>query len=200
MLKAFYKYLLTGLIAFAMVASANAEDIKIARQVIGAGGMLNVKNSDGVQLSGIFGQVAIGKISASSAVINGRMLDVYQGFWVPLDGVTSVEDNDPGVNFETALRNYPNPFNVSTMVEYNLETTSYVTLKIYDLNGNLVKVLADGIQSSGRQSLPFDGLNENGVALGSGSYFYELQVRPAQLVGDSGSKPYSLRNVMIIVK
>ncbi len=67
-------------------------------------------------------------------------------------------------------QNYPNPFNPVTMINYQLPENSFVTLKIYDLIGNLVTALVNEEQSAGRYALPFDA-----SGLASGFYFYTIK-------------------------
>lgn len=68
-------------------------------------------------------------------------------------------------------QNYPNPFNPSTVISYNLETGSWVSLKIYDLIGNEIATLVNEFQSAGVYSSTFNILN---FKLSSGVYFYQL--------------------------
>ena len=66
--------------------------------------------------------------------------------------------------------NYPNPFNPSTRITYDLPSPSSVTLEIFDLLGRRVASLAKGTQPAGTYSILFDG-----SAFPSGLYFYRLQ-------------------------
>lgn len=76
------------------------------------------------------------------------------------------------VVMENALEpNYPNPFNNSTTIRYQLAQTSQVNLDVYDLAGRKVKTLIDTRQSSGEYARRF---NTSGMA--SGIYFIRLQV------------------------
>jgi len=66
---------------------------------------------------------------------------------------------EPPVDCEpriTELRIYPNPFKQSTMINYQLATTCQVSLKVYNITGQLVKIIADGVQSPGIYDLKSD--------------------------------------------
>ena len=81
---------------------------------------------------------------------------------------------------ETRLSaNYPNPFNPETWIPYQLSEPVEVTLRIYFMDGTLVRTLAFGPQSAGTyhsKSLAayWDGRNEQGERVASGVYFYTL--------------------------
>lgn len=68
------------------------------------------------------------------------------------------------------LRNYPNPVQNSTTIEYTLPATSYVTLSLLDIRGNVVARLAAGEQQAGTHRLPFAA-----DKLAVGTYFCRLQ-------------------------
>lgn len=73
------------------------------------------------------------------------------------------------------LQNYPNPFNNRTTIAYRLPEEAYVKLKIFNLNGELVKVLFDGVQHAGDHHFFWDGTNYHGQEVASGLYVYAIE-------------------------
>jgi hypothetical protein len=72
------------------------------------------------------------------------------------------------------LGNYPNPFNPSTVVAYEIASDADVTLSVYDAEGRLVRVLARGRESHGRHEARWDGTDARGRRAASGVYFVRL--------------------------
>jgi hypothetical protein len=66
-------------------------------------------------------------------------------------------------------QNYPNPFNPETNFEFRIADFGFVSLKIYDIQGNEVAVLANEEKSAGEYRIKF-----NAAGLSSGIYFYQL--------------------------
>ena len=66
-------------------------------------------------------------------------------------------------------QNFPNPFNPTTNIRYNIIKASKVTLKIYDILGREIKTLVNTEQAPGRYTVTFDAQN-----LSSGVYFYRI--------------------------
>lgn len=69
--------------------------------------------------------------------------------------------------------NYPNPFNPSTVIPFNLTGSAYVKLDVYDLTGRRIKSLADGYFQAGQHTLNFIAAAD----LASGMYIYTLTIR-----------------------
>ena len=73
--------------------------------------------------------------------------------------------------------NYPNPFNQMTTIVYEIPESDPipVTLKIYNIMGQLIKVLLNDIRETGRYAVQWDGRDENGSPMTSGIYFCVLK-------------------------
>jgi len=71
--------------------------------------------------------------------------------------------------------NYPNPFNPSTQIRYDLPQNSSVKLQIFNSLGQLVRTLVSEEQSAGFKTVEWDGRNQSGTISGSGIYLYRLE-------------------------
>jgi hypothetical protein len=91
-----------------------------------------------------------------------------------LDVATLVksEDNLP-TKFELE-QNYPNPFSSSTSISYKLVERSNISVRIYDVLGQVVKEFKTGSQSAGVHGIVWDGTNALGKKVVPGVYFYQL--------------------------
>jgi hypothetical protein len=71
--------------------------------------------------------------------------------------------------------NYPNPFNAGTRIKYALPLDARVIVRIYNLLGQQVRLIADGDEREGYRSVQWDGKDDHGVSVGSGVYFCRIQ-------------------------
>lgn len=69
-------------------------------------------------------------------------------------------------------QNFPNPFNPSTTIKFELPKDERITIKIYDILGKEVKTIVDDFRKQGRYSVSFDG-----SGLASGIYIYQLKTK-----------------------
>ena len=72
------------------------------------------------------------------------------------------------------FQNFPNPFNPETTIRYNLSDASDVRLQIYNVVGQVVRTLVAERQSAGRYQIQWNGMDDRGVAVSSGIYFYQI--------------------------
>jgi len=86
---------------------------------------------------------------------------------------TSVEDVAPRQLRLNA--NYPNPFNPSTTIEYELPEPGNVRLDIFNILGQQIRTLVDGWEDTGMHQVTWDGRDDRGNGVGAGLYLYRLQ-------------------------
>ena len=74
------------------------------------------------------------------------------------------------------LGNHPNPFNPGTVISYAAPHAARVTLRVFDVAGRLVRTLEAGVaHEAGRHAIRWDGRNDRGQAMPSGTYVYRLE-------------------------
>lgn len=89
-------------------------------------------------------------------------------------GTASVSDGTAPADF-TLEQNYPNPFNPTTLIRFSVPVTSRVRISIYNLLGQRVRDLVDESFANGVQEVSWDGRDNTGRLLSSGTYIYRMQ-------------------------
>ena len=75
----------------------------------------------------------------------------------------------------TLYQNFPNPFNAETTIQYDLPEAVQVELVIYNVSGQKVRTLIKKIEMAGEKSIVWDGKDDRGFPLGSGTYLIRLR-------------------------
>jgi hypothetical protein len=92
---------------------------------------------------------------------------------------TDAPHQDPAIDrspARTALyQNVPNPFNPTTTISFDLARDAHVRLHIYDVTGHLVRQLVEERLERNRHEVVWDGMNDAGLSVSSGIYFYRLE-------------------------
>jgi len=124
--------------------------------------------------------------SPSSVVASGFLADHR------LIGPVVTVGSGAGLPLEYALaQNYPNPFNPTTVIEYSVPGTGFVTLIVYDILGREVARLVEESKPAGRYTVRFDA-----STLASGAYFYRFEARP--IGGAKGGGFVSTRKLLLV--
>jgi FlgD Ig-like domain len=102
---------------------------------------------------------------------------------------------EPIISQEISLRNYPNPFNPSTTISFDLseEKSGRAELSIYNTKGQKVKELVNSKLPEGQYSYVWNGTNDAGKPVVSGVYYYRLYVD-----ADDGGKYTSVKKVILL--
>ena len=123
-------------------------------------------------------------LSAKDKILSSvDVIPALNGLWVTsgrlnvanmLATVTGIDDG--GTPSRVSLHaNYPNPFNPSTTIAYDLPHAASVHLAIYDVRGGIVRDLVRAAQPAGRHTARWDGRDAERVPAASGVYFYRLE-------------------------
>jgi len=70
---------------------------------------------------------------------------------------------------------YPVPFSKGVNISYSIEKKGFVSVKVYDITGRLIKRLVNGLQDRGWYTIQWDGNHENNRSISSGVYFIRLE-------------------------
>ena len=192
----------------------NVLDLILIASSLGQSGQNDVDvNGDGVVsildlvlAAGMFEEAAAAPLAQSQApetltavevqgwLVNARSLEtrdpiMKRGFMVLEQLLVSLTPKETKL-----LANYPNPFNPETWIPYRLAEDTFVTLVIYDLNGQVVRTVDVGhriaaVYESRSKAIYWDGRNDVGERVASGVYFYNLS---------TGN--YSATRKMLVVK
>ena len=113
------------------------------------------------------------------------------GFRVVSNAEITSSKNQIGVtpNKFELFNNYPNPFNPSTTIKFNLPEQQKVSLKIFNILGAEVKTLLNEIIAGGSHSYKWDGKNDYGNSVSTGLYIYTLR-----------TEKYSQSKRMLLIK
>ncbi len=96
---------------------------------------------------------------------NSDSIDIYHT-------VVGIEGDREPVAKSVALQIFPNPFRRNTKIVFSIPETMPVRMMLYDVSGQLAKIVFDEVSMSGRHTIDLTGTNEKGNALASGIYFY----------------------------
>jgi len=117
-------------------------------------------------------------------------------YWTPgqtVDGnnmiVVGINDDESELpsNFKL-FNNYPNPFNPSTIIKAAIPNSQYVSLKVYNINGELVTTLVNETLNAGYHQFEWNGTNNEGQRVSSGIYFYQI----------SAGELYQVKKMMLL--
>jgi hypothetical protein len=108
-----------------------------------------------------------------------------------LDAIGFVPDSTTGVQTQSDLSiinftlngNYPNPFNPTTTISFNIPATQEINVTIYDVLGREVKTLFNGEVTPGTINLSWDGKSNQNISVGSGVYIYKVVSKNKLLTG-----------------
>ena len=107
---------------------------------------------------------------------NGFAIDgEVEDYMVTIQSESPVDDPSPTTPTQYRLHsNYPNPFNPSTHIMFEIPKTEQVSVQIYDMQGSHVRSLTEKTYKAGSHTLVWDGKDENGRSAATGIYLCRL--------------------------
>lgn len=147
----------------------------VARYVIGSGGIMSASGTNYIH-SATAGETVVGGVQSANNFL-------LSGFWnTPILGSTGVQQKENAIVPKACelYQNYPNPFNPQTTIEYDLPVMSKVTIEIYNLVGQRIRLLLNSQnQGPGFMQVVWNGCNDHGMLMGSGVYLYRITITKA---------------------
>ena len=122
-----------------------------------------------------------------------RLADVSYSGAITFHAAVLVKVNAP-LTFEL-LQNYPNPFNPNTTIEFRIPLASDINLKIFNILGQEVVTLMQGVQKAGYYKMQWNGRNKHGQSVATGVYLYIMTARAL-----NGSAEFKDVNKMVLIK
>ena len=133
----------------------------------------NVGQDTTVQVECLAGKTWFWKVLAKTYYGDSLWSDV-NAFLVS-HTATGVTDNFVSTSQFVTTKNYPNPFNPSTEIQFELPREGFVAIRIYDLVGRLVGTLVNEQMLAGFHSVQWHGLNKAGHKVAAGVYLYRIE-------------------------
>ncbi len=162
---------ITSSIAIAQVDSLRKSELanyRIGRYVFGSGGILGANSANNRHHSTV-GQTIVGGSHSTNHIL-------LSGFWLAGGGPVGVHTEEP-IALPTEFKlhqNYPNPFNPETTIAYDLPDAFLVTVEIFNTVGQRIRLVNSHVQGPGQAIATWDGRNDQGQAMVSGMYFYQV--------------------------
>lgn len=166
--------------AGAKVAGAEGEAILLSLDRNGLDAFLIVTDPAGALLEA--GEL-IRVIVPATVDLSGAEIELYNSADERI-ALRLEETGETAPVLETRLgRNYPNPFNPRTAIEFSLASAELVTLAVYDAGGRLVRTLVKDRLQSGPHTYTWSGRDDAGQRIASGVYFYRLRAGEYRATG-----------------
>lgn len=158
-------------------------DVRVRVDPNGNGAMVTVRIDDGF-VARIERQVASGYDGISFEDLPLRIVDATDppagptcfgsGMWddVRVLKLTSGDEKPRGIH----VRVEPNPLNPLTTIRFDLSHAASVTVDVFDVAGRRVRTLVDGTLAAGVQAIPWNGDDDRGASVSSGTYFIRARV------------------------
>lgn len=162
--------------------AAYGQNFSQAHAVISSGG--NTIQGGSFTLKSSLSQSHIGPSDNNSRKTGVGFWYRYESTSAILTDIEKLRDGEipEGYSLE---KNYPNPFNPSTTIQFSVPEITTVRVSVFDQMGRLLKVLHEGEISPGSYRTAWDATDLNGSPVASGLYLYTLQSEGSTLLSET---------------
>ncbi len=102
---------------------------------------------------------------------------IWSGLWhFAVGNPVSTDNQIYSLNASQIVGNFPNPFNPSTTIRYNLNDSGFIRIEIFNIKGQMVNSLVNQYQTAGEKSIFWNGSDTLNNEVSSGMYFFKLNV------------------------
>ena len=148
-------------------ATPNIQDLlQDASQIIAVTGDTVVTDSPGIANEPYYYVVT---------AVSSNSIESIPSPFVVVEG-RAVSTEAPALQVSTLGQNFPNPFSLRTQIQFSLHKPQQVSLEVYDVTGRRVARIIESMQlPAGTHSRSFEGKDDTGTTLPSGTYYYRLR-------------------------
>lgn len=167
---------------------------RIGRYVIGSGGVIGATSANNRHHATV-GQTFVGGMQGTNNI-------VLSGFWLAGGSPVGIQSEEP-VAMPTEFKlhqNYPNPFNPETTIAYDLPGVFLVTVEIFNTVGQRIRLVSSHVQGPGQAIATWDGRNDQGQAMVSGMYFYQVTASAVENKESDQQIQFQETKKMLLVK
>lgn len=144
-------------------------------------GVYSYGSNRGVSGSGTLATIVFSGLKPNFTIRSFNCADLY-GRPVAVDSLkTGVDETAIPVADFGLLQNYPNPFNPNTTIQFSIDKKSQVSLMVYSIAGQKIRVLYRGIEEPGQYSVEWDGKDDSKKPVASGVYLCVLKANERTL-------------------
>jgi hypothetical protein len=112
----------------------------------------------------------------------GKTITGYDPVYITPSELNFIKKNEDHIPTDgQMIKNYPNPFKSATTIQFDIPNQGQVNLIVYDLSGNHVKTLVNETRNAGNYSIDWDGKDESGNKMSTGTYYYVLKIEDQQV-------------------
>jgi hypothetical protein len=168
-------YTINSSTGVATLVGATGDGLITPSIAFGPNGTLYGLKGNGAQTNTL---LSIDTTTGTGTTIGSTALTGLQAIAMRTDSLLTSVEGEKDATLPTAYdlsQNYPNPFNPTTQIRYGLPVQSRVLVTIYNIMGQEITRLHDGLQSAGYHEVVWNGLNAKGASVASSIYLYKLE-------------------------